>query len=157
MKGYHDGAFVLIQGVVQRDRADHLKGFESIEHVTPLDPLDVVLRLEELATLKNGWLDGKGLAPSEDKLRLLADLFDDYFDQSLPLPHLYPTAEGRVEAEWSRNNWEISLEIDLEKQHGEYQALNVEDNSCTEFTVSLGDQSGWNTLNEELRSKVEES
>ena len=24
------------------------------------------MRLEELATLKNGWLDGKGLAPSEE-------------------------------------------------------------------------------------------
>jgi hypothetical protein len=151
MKGYHRGAFVLIQGVVQRDRADRLKGFESIEHVTPLDPLDVTLRLEQIAVLKDGWLDGKGNAPDKDKIAWLADMFDAHFDGDLPLPYLYPTAEGGVQAEWTMNDWEVSLEIDLETKQAEYQALNLKDDSCSQFTFTLDNREGWSNLNEALK------
>lgn len=160
VKGYYDGVFVLIQGVVQRDRADRLKGFESIEHVTQLDTLDVTLRLEQLATLRDGWLDGKGVAPDKEKLHLLAELFDANFDGNLTLPYLYPTAEGGVQAEWTLNGWEASFEIDLDKQLGEFQAVNLKDDTCTEFAFSLDDHDGWNQLNEALKQletqKVEE-
>lgn len=161
MKGYHDGAYVLIQGVVQWDRKDHLKGFESIEHVTPLDPLDVTLRLEQIAALKDGWLDGKGIAPNKEKLSWLSNQFDAYFDGNLPLPYLYPTAEGGVQAEWSLNGKEVSLEVDFTSLLAEYQALSLNDDACAEFTFSLADQDGWNQLNSALRQldtqKVEES
>lgn len=160
MKGYHEGAFVLIQGVIKRDRKDHLKAFESIEHVTPLDRLDVTLRLEQMATIGDGWLDGKGVAPDKDKLLWLAEQFDAHFDGNLTLPYLYPTAEGGVQAEWTMNNYEVSLEIDLENKQAEYQALNLKDDACPEFTISLADQDGWNRLNEALKQletqKVEE-
>ncbi|EQD79879.1 hypothetical protein B1A_01477, partial [mine drainage metagenome] len=39
--GYRTGVTVAIKGVIQRDRADRPKCFESVEHVTPLDPLDI--------------------------------------------------------------------------------------------------------------------
>jgi hypothetical protein len=160
MKGYHDDVFVLIQGVVRRDRADRLKGFESIEHVTPLDRLDVTLRLEKMAAIGNGWLDGKGVAPDKNKLVWLAEQFDAHFDDNLPLPFLYPTAEGGVQAEWTLNNNEVSLEIDLENMQAEYQALNLKDDTCSELTFSLANQDGWNQLNELLKQfetqKVEE-
>jgi hypothetical protein len=160
MRGYRNGAYVLIQGVVQWDRKDHLKGFESIEHVTPLDPLDVTLRLEQIAALNDGWFDGKGIAPNKEMLSWLSIQFDAYFDGDRPLPYLYPTAEGGVQAEWTLNNNEVSLDIDLEKKQAEYQALNLKDNTCSEFTFSLADQNGWNQLNEALKQleipKVEE-
>jgi hypothetical protein len=146
----HD-EYLLIQGVAKKDRENHLKNFESIEHVTPLDPLDVTLRLEEVARLDNGWLNGKGRAAAKEKLDWLTNAFDSSFDTDLPLPYLYPTAEGGVQAEWSLNNWEVSLEIDLEKQQGEYQALNLADNSCTDIRISLGDREGWRQLNQALK------
>lgn len=150
-KGYHHGVFVLIQGIVQRDREDRLKGFESIEHVTPLDPLDVTLRLEQIAALKDGWLDGKGIAPDTEKLSRLADQFDANFDGNLPLPYLYPTAEGGVQAEWSLNGREVSLEIDLANNLAGYQALNLNDDVCSEFTFALTEHDGWKRLNEALK------
>jgi hypothetical protein len=151
MRGYHDGVFVLIQGVAQRDRSDRLKGFESIEHVTPLDPLDVTLRLEQIAALKDGWLDGQGHAPARDKLQRLADAFDSNFDADLPLPYLYPTAEGGIQAEWSLSDWSVTLEINLDAQQGEYQALNLTDQTCRELQVMLADTDGWNQLNQALK------
>jgi hypothetical protein len=152
--------FLLIQGIVRKDRENHLKSFESIEHVTPLDPLDTALRLEDMAKLHDGWLDGKGRAAAKDKLDWLAGAFDSSFDTDLPLPYLYPTAEGGVQAEWSMNDWEVSLEIDLDEQQGQYQALNLVDRTCTEFSLSLGSREAWGKLNEALKqlgkTKVEE-
>jgi hypothetical protein len=161
MKGYHSGFFVLIQGVAQRDRADRLKGFESIEHVTPLDALDVTLRLEQMATLRDGWLDGKGNAPDKDKLTWLATMFETHFNGDLPLPYLYPTAEGGVQAEWTLNGREISLEIDLGKRLAEFQTLNLKNDTCEELTLSLDDPDAWRQLNERIgqleTQKAEES
>lgn len=146
----HD-EYVLIQGIVRKDRNNRLGRFESIEHVTPLDPLDVTLRLDELAKLEDGWLDGKGKAPAKEKLEWIAATFESSFDTGLSLPHLYPTAEGGVQAEWSLNDWEVSLDIDLEKREGSYQALNVKDGTCKELILPLEDREGWSRLNEALR------
>jgi len=59
------------------------------------------------------------------------------------------------------NGKEVSLEIDFTHLLAEYQALNLNDDACVEFTFSLADQYGWNQLNEALRQldtqKVEES
>lgn len=151
LKGYNDGAYVLIQGVVQRDRTDRIKGFESIEHVTPLDPLDTTLRLAQFAALEDGWLDGKGKAPDKEKLDWLAKAFESDFDSDLPLPYLYPTAEGGVQAEWSVNDWAITLEIDLDSRKAEYQALNLKDQSSKELELALGEAAGWKSLNDELK------
>lgn len=149
---YPQGAYVLIQGVAKKDRQDHFKEFETVEHVSPLDPLDVTLRLEELASLKDGWLDGKSLAPTPEKLQQLATFFDSNFDADLPLPHLYPTPDGSIQAEWSLNDWEATLEINLDTQTGEYQALNLVDRKTHEHILALNTVDGWKTLNEALKS-----
>jgi hypothetical protein len=87
----------------------------------------------------------------KEKLTWLADMFDAHFDADLPLPYLYPTAEGGVQAEWTMNDREVSLEINFETRQAEYQALNLKDDSCSEFTFSLNDRDGWSHLTSELR------
>lgn len=151
-RDYSLGAYVLIQGVAKKDRQDHLKEFETVEHVSPLDPLDVTLRLEELASLKDGWLDGKGKAPIPEKLQQLAVLFDANFDADLPLPHLYPTPEAGIQAEWSLGDWEVTLEINLETQLGDYQSLHLGDRQSHECVLKLDSVDGWKDLNEALKS-----
>ena len=152
--------YVLIQGIVRKDRENHLNTFESIEHVTPLDPLDIKLRLDELAKLADGWLDGKGRAAAKEKLEWLTGTFESFFDTDLPLPYLYPTAEGGIQAEWTLNEWEVSLEIDLDRQQGEFQALNIKNDTCTDLMIPLGSREGWSQLNQALKrieeQKVEE-
>jgi hypothetical protein len=143
--------YVLVQGVLRKDRDNHLKGFESIEHVTLLDPLDINLRLDELAKLGEGWLDGKGHAATRDQLNWLADAFQLNFDTELSLPYLYPTAEGGVQAEWSLGDWEVSLEVDLNTRKAAYQALNLKDKSCTEATLTLDEQADWGRINSAIK------
>ena len=95
------------------------KLFEEIAQGTAeaRDPQDVTFRLEELAALQNGWLDGTGVAPDKDALPKLARLFDTSFDSDLPLPFLYPIPEGGLQAEWNLGDWSVTLEIELEHFH----------------------------------------
>lgn len=109
-------------------------------------------RLEELAELNPGWLDGKGLALDRKGLQALTRDFDNYFDPALPLPYLYPTAEGGVQAEWSINQWEISLEIDLLQRRAQYQAVFVPDQRTQESEFNLADQAEWVRLSQDLRA-----
>jgi hypothetical protein len=113
--------------------------------------LDVEIRLEKLAELSDGWLDGKGVALNRDALKKLTHNFDRYFDSDLPLPYLYPTAEGGIQAEWSHNNWEISLEIDLQQQTGEYQAFHLESNKTNDLDLDLANVDDWIELNKALQ------
>lgn len=152
-KGHDE--YVLVQGVVKKDRANHLKSFENIEHVTPLDPLDVALRLDELAELKDGWLDGDGVAPSIPHLEALRRAFYLYFDSELSLPYLYPTPEGGIQAEWTMGNWEISLGVARDATVGEYHAINIKDDKVPEqfqTIEQLDGQMGWQIVNGLLKS-----
>lgn len=151
VSGYRAGMHVLVQGIVKKDRQDHLKAFESVEHISPLDPLDVTLRLAALAELKPGWLDGKGLAPDADHTQWLAAAFEENFDASLPLPHLYPTAEGGIQAEWSLGDWEASLEIDLPAKCANFQALNLVTHALHDEDLLLSNSAGWQQLNAVLQ------
>ena len=136
--------------MVKKDRQDRLKEIESVEHISPLDPLDVTLRLEALAALRDGWLDGKGLAPNHTGMDWLATTFEDNFDTSLVLPYLYPTPEGGIQAEWSLGAWEISLEINLVTHKAEYQAANIQSDAVTELELNLDLNETWQKLNQEL-------
>ena len=60
--GYQAGLRVLLQGIGRFSRSDRLLGFDSIEHLSILDALDVQSQLEELATLQDGWIEGFGQA-----------------------------------------------------------------------------------------------
>lgn len=146
---YGSGAdeFVLLQCSAMRDRNGY-KTLTSIEHATPLDALDVPLRLEQIGLLRDGWLDGKGVAPQKDGLRWMAKVFDTNFDADLPLPHIYPTPEGGVQAEWNLGDWSVSLEIDLATKVGSYLALNLRNHDeCSEVDFDLSETEGWSQLN----------
>jgi hypothetical protein len=112
---------------------------------------NLTLRLSALAELKAGWLDGKGQVPDPKLAQWLAQAFEDNFDASLPLPHLYPTAEGGIQAEWSLGDWEVSLEIDLSTRVGDYQALNLVTQNQKDEALVLSDRIGWQRLNNALQ------
>lgn len=117
----------------------------------PLEPLDIAARIKEISELQDGWLDGKGHAPERSALSWLARSFEVNFDPDLPLPYLYPTAEGGVQAEWSVANWEVTLDIDLHHKTAEYQALHLATQKCNECVLNLSQQSAWQQLNDSLK------
>lgn len=54
--GYTNRQRVLIDCIGRFNRNNRLIGIDSIEQVTLLDPLDISARLEELRSLRDGWL-----------------------------------------------------------------------------------------------------
>jgi hypothetical protein len=140
----------MVQGIALRDRASKLKSIQTVEQITELDPLDVALRLDELAQLKPGWLNGKGHGFEKESLDRLILYFDRYYPDEHPLPHIYPTAEGSVLAEWTIGSWEISLEIDLNSIQGDYQAFNVLTDETIELLLDLSSKEGWSALGQQF-------
>ena len=99
--GFQQGTRVQVRGIGRFNRNERLQGLAEVEHIGILDPNDVAARLDDLRGIKNGWLDGRGFAPSSQGLDWLARCFASYYPDALPPPYLYPTAEGGVQAEWS--------------------------------------------------------
>ncbi len=117
--------------------------------------LDIPARLDEFRDMKDGWLEGEGVAPSLEGLDWLAAGFDRHFPDDLPLPYLYPTPEGGVQAEWSLSENEISLEVDLVTHHGAWHRLKINNQADDVQELNLDDDNGWAWIVAEIRNMVE--
>jgi len=148
---YREGARVWLKGVGRFNRSERLQGFESIEHISILDPLDILARLEELSALPDGWLEGRGQAPPQAGLDWLGRAFDRYYPEDLPLPYLYPTEEGGVQAEWTLGPQETTLEIDLSTHRGQWHRLNLDTDEDEVKDLDLDDTEAWSWVAEQLQ------
>ena len=117
--------------------------------------LDIPARLDEFRDMKDGWLEGEGVAPSLEGLDWLAAGFDRHFPNDLPLPYLYPAPEGGVQAEWSLSANEISLEVDLVTHQGAWHRLDMNTNADDTRKLNLDGVEGWTWVVAELRKMVE--
>ena len=123
-----------------------------MDQISRLDPLDIRSRLDELRRLEDGWLDGDGKAPGSDELEWLAAGFDRHYPDDLPLPHLYPTPEGGVQAEWSLSENEISLEVNLVTRRADWHRLDVETHADFARALDLDNENDRTWIALEIRS-----
>lgn len=130
--------------------ASRKRGAKSIKHMATLNPLDIPARLNELSKLENGWLNGEGIAPKKEHLLWFSEVFEDNFDTALLLPHLYPTVNGGLQAEWSIAGYEISLNIDLAQKTATYQSVHESTGEVDEVLLDLDRMQDWQTLNHKL-------
>jgi hypothetical protein len=151
--GYKSGSRVLLQGIGRFNRNERLLSFDSIEHVSLLDALDIPARLDELRLLEDGWLEGRGIAPTDTGLDWLSDAFGRHYPDDLPLPHLYPTAEGAIRAEWSlgQNDISLEIEIDIGNRSGEWHRLSIDSDAEESRTLQLDLDEDWNWLVNQIR------
>ena len=149
---YSTNAKVMIRGIGRYDRDRRLAKLETIDEVVPLDPLDVPARIDELRELQDGWLDGEGLALDGAGLDWLSDGFDELYPSEAPLPRLYPTPEGGVQAEWSFPPHNVNLEIDLVSRQGEWFIFDMESDADEEVELDLNDVTSWRALGDKMAS-----
>lgn len=143
LNAYQSDEKILIGGIGKYDHHRNLKKIESIDDITALDDLDVPSQIEELKSLKVGWMNGEGEAFSAGELDWLADSFDRLYPDGYPLPFVFPSVDGEVIAEWSFPPTEISLSVDLENQKGEFHALNVQNDTEDWDIYDLRDKKTW--------------
>lgn len=146
MTGYFHGTRVLLEGIGRYSRSGRLQSIDAVEHISILDPNDVGARIEELRALKDGWLDGSGVAPSADGLTWLSQSFEMQYPEDLPLPFIYPTVERGVQTEWPLGNHEISLEINLDARTGEWHDLDTTTGVAETRTLNLAQPDEWARL-----------
>ena len=124
----------------------------SERRVVALGSLSVPDRLDELRDMKEGWLDGDGAAPGHAGLDWLASNFERYFPGDLPLPYIFPTPEGGVEAEWSIGKHSVTFEIDLESRQGDWLRFDERSDEEDSHLLDLDDSDKWEWLVSEIRS-----
>ena len=149
--GYPDHGKALISGIGKYDRRGYLVGIDTIDEIAPLDPLDVPSRLLEIRQLKDGWLDGQGRAPDDEALDWLSKRFDSLYPDELPLPYVYPTPEGGVQAEWSFGDHELSVDIDFETWIAELHIISIDTSDEESDSIDLYNDSDWIRLADRIR------
>ena len=120
--------------------------------MSTLDTLDVGAQLDEIRSMRDGWLEGGGLAPPGASLDWLSQAFDRRFPKDAPLPYLYPTEVGGVQAEWSLGVNEVTFAVDLDTHRGQWHALNMETNAVSERALNCDDVRDWQWLAAELEA-----
>ena len=150
-----DRSPVLVTGFGRTDRHGRLRRFQQVKEITFLDPLDTVSCLYRLRRLEDGWLNGEGLAPDHDSLTWLSQRFEDLYPESLPRPHIYPTPEGGVQAEWSIPPHDVELVIDLYSRRAGWYSFFGEDDEMSERQLDLADSADWHWLTQQIRSYQE--
>ncbi len=101
--------------------------------------------------MKDGWLDGDGKAPTHAHLSWLSTCFERYFPDILPLPHIYPTPAGGIEAEWSLGTHSIIFEIHLDTHQGDWLQFSKNDDEEESQILNLDDPSAWQWLSGAIR------
>ncbi len=117
-----------------------------------LDTLDFGSQLGEMRSIQDGWLEGGGAAPHDAGLDWLSQAFDRHFSEDAPLPHLYPTEAGGVQAEWSLGPNEVIFTVDINTRYGEWHALNMETDTVSERTLNCDDGRDWEWLTAEIEA-----
>ncbi|MBI3467694.1 MAG: hypothetical protein HY000_32195 [Planctomycetes bacterium] len=116
-----------------------------------LKALDVEQRLGELRQLTDGWFDGKeGKALPSDGLDWFAQAFAVNYSERFVLPHLYPTVDGGIRAEWTFGPNELSLEIDLVSHDAQWHELNVKTDAEHARSLDLDVAESWKWIMKRL-------
>ncbi|MEZ4911037.1 MAG: hypothetical protein R2774_09250 [Saprospiraceae bacterium] len=109
--------------------------------------------LKELENLHEGWMNGEGVALDKNGLIWLAEYFElNYNSELLPLPATFPTLDGHIQFEWTLNNYEVSLEVNLHDKSGDFYCIDVQSKEETIKALDLMNSNDWQKLNELIAS-----
>jgi len=113
---------------------------KDFEQVDALAHYKLTAGVEALTSLKDGWLEGHGVAPNSEHLNWLSNEMAKVFPDSLEYPAVVPTEDGNVVFEWIRPQARIELEVNFAGQKLELYSTNLKKNDFVEATYP---QDGW--------------
>jgi hypothetical protein len=137
-------ALVMAECVVVRDNGDNILAVENITRIETLDARDVPARLEALALLRAGWLDGQGMALPREGLKWLSREWAASWPEDLPLPYVYPMPSGDVQLEWTSDTVSTSAEINTQTKNIGVLSANIADGDVlVEKTFDMSATNSW--------------
>ena len=140
--------WVQVTGSGSFDRSLQLQSIDEVLSIERLEPLDPRVQIQKLKRLRDGWLDGKGIAPDEQMLRRAGRCLDECLTENTELPRLYPTPEGGIEAEWLIGRRDLSIEFDPSTRTIEWHSMGLDTQEVEELSVSFDDTEGLRSVGE---------
>lgn len=149
LNGYRQGLQSRFSGKGIVSRFDG-RVLEIISIDSIINRLKIDAQLDSLRILKDGWLEGGGNAPPQAGIEWLGSRFKTHFQAKTPLPYLYPTETGGIQAEWSLGLHEISLDMHLDTHLGLWNDLNLDSDVDHEKQLNLDEDSNWDWLAKQI-------
>lgn len=149
--GYREQVKIQMAVVGTLNRKREVGGWQEIQDLAILDPLDIAAQLDELRALGDGWLDGDGQALSSEGLDRLAVRFEEHYPEQLPLPSIYPTPAGGAQLEWTLGSNEVSVEVDLASGKAEWHEVDLSSGIDALDTLDLATGPGWSVMTERIK------
>lgn len=110
----------------------------GIQDISPfhIEPGSVgASRIIEIASLGRNWNDGDEPAISDVAIAAALKLLNGIAEELLPVPGIFPTAEGGISLEWANAEQVVSVEIDSDLDTGAGTGFNL-------FTLPQGEFTG---------------
>ena len=149
LRGYRQGLQSRFTG---KGRVNHING--RVLEISSIDSIinrsKISAQLDDMRTLKDGWLEGEGKAPPQAGIEWLDLKFETHFQMKTPLPYLYPTEAGGIQAEWSLGPYEISLDMHLDTHTGLWYQLNLDSDVDHEVQLNLDEDFNWDWLTKKI-------
>lgn len=128
---------VRARGIGVFDVSKRLNSIIEIDQLECLPHFKLVSAIDGLSSLKDGWLEGHGIAPKSEDLNWLTNEVAKSFPESLEHPSVAPTEEGHVIFEWMQPHARIELEISFADQKLELYSTNLTTNQFVEETFTV--------------------
>lgn len=108
----------------------------------PISPAMALARLREIASLKDGWRDGEGLATRSQCVKAATRLVGVLSGQKeIAMPFFYPMSDdGGIIAEWDYRNWNIEILIRPRGTLLEVEAINLGTEQHVRVAIDQDDQ-----------------
>lgn len=136
-----------VKGIGVFDANDRLGAIIEIDQLECIPHYGLVSKIDALASLADGWLEGNGIAPTSDNLNWFTNEVANNFPESLEYPSVAPSEEGHVILEWIRPKARIELEVNFSDQKLELYASNL---TTHQFLEKSFNQSQWNEAFDEV-------
>lgn len=134
--------YAHVQGVGVYDVNDRLKSIKEIEYLDIIPHYALVSAIDALNNLKDGWLEGRGVAPWQLHLEKLSDDLVEKFPLGMEYPVVVPTEDGNVSLEWIKPAARIELEVVFASERLELYATDIEADTFEEASFAMTNWEG---------------
>ncbi|WP_437719805.1 hypothetical protein [Sorangium sp. So ce861] len=127
------------------DRHDRLERVIRVDDLALLDdeedtwsPASIDQQFARLQVLEPGWYEPESPAPTPEGLERVRLFLHAVLDGAdLPRPHVYPTPDAGVSAEWSLPDWEVGAAFDPLGERVELHATHLRSQAGSEEEIQL--------------------
>lgn len=151
---------VKLVGTGLFDSSDKLRRLIDVQVIYSDDESEAFefhARLDQIARAEAGWFDGENPAPSPEAVEAMRSALSSIgeLDEVASRPHLYPSPEGGVAAEWDHNGWSASLDVFPSSNEAKFHATHLSSRETFRESIGLRDQVAlvrafgecWNRIN----------